>query len=125
MAGRVLAVQKIDLIGFLFLLFILTWIPIHILTLAMLPKNIKGYKDAGVPMWPVVSSMEETMRVIAGSAFLNMVILFSIACILLTLHRICLVFENEIKQPEIVATVGFFESLRAAIQHHRADYRCL
>ena len=49
MAGRVLAVQKIDLISVLFLLFILTWIPIHILTLAMLPKNIKGYKDAGVP----------------------------------------------------------------------------
>ena len=82
MAGRVLAVQKIDLIGFLFLLFILTWIPIHILTLAMLPKNIKGYKDACVPMWPVVSSLEETMRVIAGSAFLNMIILFLIACVL-------------------------------------------
>ncbi|MHA1718213.1 MAG: protoheme IX farnesyltransferase [Promethearchaeota archaeon] len=84
LAGRVLAVQKIDLIGILFLLFILTWIPIHILTLAMLPKNLKGYKDAGVPMWPVVSSKEETMRVIAGSAFLNMIILFLIACILNT-----------------------------------------
>ena len=84
MAGRVLAVQKIDLIGFLFLFFILTWIPIHILTLAMLPKNIKGYRDANVPMWPVVSSLDETMRVIAGSAFLNMVILFLIACILHT-----------------------------------------
>ena len=82
MAGRVLAVQKIDLIGFLFLFFILTWIPIHILTLAMLPKNLIGYRDAGVPMWPVVSSLEETMRVIAGSAFLNMVILFLLACIL-------------------------------------------
>lgn len=82
MAGRVLAVQKIDLIGILFLFFILTWIPIHILTLAMLPKNIKGYKDACVPMWPVVSSLDETMRVIAGSAFLNMIILFLIACIL-------------------------------------------
>jgi len=82
MAGRVLAVEKIDWIGIFFLLFILTWIPIHILTLAMLPKNIKGYKDAGVPMWPVVRSLEETMRVIAGSAFLNMIILFLLACIL-------------------------------------------
>jgi len=79
MAGRVLAIQKIDVIGILLLLFILTWIPIHILTLAMLPKNLKGYKDAGVPMWPVVSSLEETMRVIAGSAFLNLVFLFLIA----------------------------------------------
>lgn len=84
MAGRVLAVQKIDLVGVLLLIFILTWIPIHILTLAMLPKNIKGYTDAGVPMWPVVRSKEETMRVIAGSAFLNMIVLFSIACILNT-----------------------------------------
>jgi protoheme IX farnesyltransferase len=112
MAGRVLAVQKIDLIGFLFLLFILTWIPIHILTLAMLPKNIKGYKDACVPMWPVVSSLEETMRVIAGSAFLNMVILFLIACILDTnliirgiitaccLFVIYLVIKNLIKPSE-------------------------
>ena len=112
MAGRVLAVQKIDLVGILFLLFILTWIPIHILTLAMLPKNIKGYIDACVPMWPVVSSKEDTMRVIAGSAFLNMIILFLIACILNTnliirvLTAICcliviyLVIKNLIKPSE-------------------------
>ena len=83
LAGRVLAVGKVDLVGIFFLLFILTWIPVHILTLALLPKNLKGYRDAGVPMWPVVESKESTMRVIAGSAFLNMIVLYLIAC---TLH---------------------------------------
>lgn len=119
MAGRVLAVQRIDLISVLFLLFILTWIPIHILTLAMLPKNIKGYKEAGVPMWPIVRPLEETMRVIAGSAFLNMIILFLLACILDTnllvrvIIAICclivifLVIKNLIKPSEKLTFIIF------------------
>ena len=79
MAGRVAALKSIDAIGFLFLLFILTWIPVHILTIAMIPRNLEGYKQAKVPMWPVVSSEKETMRVIAIGAFLSSLILYEIA----------------------------------------------
>ena len=72
----------LDWIGFLFLIFILAWIPVHILTIALIPKNFKGYKDAGVPMWPVVSSEKQTMRVIAIGAFLSSVALYEVAQIL-------------------------------------------
>jgi len=72
----------LDWIGFLFLIFILAWIPVHILTIALIPKNFKGYKDAGVPMWPVVSSEKQTMRVIAIGAFLSSVALYEVVQIL-------------------------------------------
>ncbi len=84
MGGRVLAIQAVDHIGFYFLLFILTWIPVHILTLAMFPHNLKGYREAKIPMWPVVSSEKETMRVIAVSTLINVTGLFLIACFLHT-----------------------------------------
>lgn len=84
MAGRVLAIQNVDHIAFYFLLFILTWIPVHILTLAMFPQNLKGYQEAKVPMWPVVSSEKETIRVITGSTLLNAIDIFLIACFLNT-----------------------------------------
>jgi len=72
----------LDWIGLLLLIFILAWIPVHILTIALIPKNFKGYKDAGIPMWPVVSSEKQTMRVIAISAFLSSVALYEVVQIL-------------------------------------------
>jgi len=72
----------LDWVGFLFLIFILAWIPVHILTIALIPKNFKGYKDAGIPMWPVVSSEKQTMRVIAIGAFISSVALYEVAQIL-------------------------------------------
>ena len=72
----------LDWIGFLFLIFILAWIPVHILTIALIPKNFKGYKDAGIPMWPVVSSETQTMRVIAIGAFISSVALYEAARVL-------------------------------------------
>jgi protoheme IX farnesyltransferase len=79
LAGRVAVLKSIDIIGFLFLLFILFWIPVHILTIALIPRNLEGYKQAKVPMWPVVSSEKETMRVIAIGAFLSSFTLYHIA----------------------------------------------
>jgi len=72
----------LDWIGLLLLIFILAWIPVHILTIALIPKNFKGYKDAGIPMWPVVSSEKQTMRVIAIGAFLSSVALYEAARLL-------------------------------------------
>jgi protoheme IX farnesyltransferase len=72
----------LDWIGFLFLIFILAWIPVHILTIALIPRNFKGYKDAGIPMWPVVSSEAQTMRVIAIGAFISSVTLYEAARLL-------------------------------------------
>lgn len=81
-AGRVAITGSLDWIGFLLLLFILTWIPVHILTIALIPKNFEGYKKAKVPMWPIVSSQAQTMRVIAIGAFLSSVALYEAARLL-------------------------------------------
>jgi len=81
-AGRVAITGSLDWIGFLLLIFILTWIPVHILTIALIPKNFEGYKKAKVPMWPVVSSQAQTMRVIAIGAFLSSVALYEAARLL-------------------------------------------
>ena len=50
------------------------WIPTHIWSLSLHVK--KDYKKAGVPMMPVVSSEEKSVRVIAGTTL--MMVLFSI-----------------------------------------------
>jgi len=81
-AGRVAISGNLDWIGFLLLIFILAWIPVHILTIALIPKNFEGYKKANIPMWPVVSSQAQTMRVIAIGAFLSSVALYEAARLL-------------------------------------------
>ncbi len=82
MAARVVVLGHLDEVGMEFLLFILAWIPVHILTLALLPKNFNGYKEAKVPMWPVVSSESQTMRVIALGAIISSMTLYRIAHLL-------------------------------------------
>jgi len=81
-AGRVAISGNLDWIGFLLLIFILAWIPVHILTIALIPKNFESYKKANIPMWPVVSSQAQTMRVIAIGAFLSSVALYEAARLL-------------------------------------------
>jgi protoheme IX farnesyltransferase len=82
LAGRTVILHSIDWIGFLFLIFILCWIPVHILTLALIPKNYDGYKEAKIPMWPVVSSKNQTMRVIAIGAIFSSFSLYEIVQIM-------------------------------------------
>ncbi len=82
MAGRIAVLGHLDEVGMEFLLFILAWIPVHILTLALLPKNFDGYKEAKVPMWPVVSSKSQTMRVIALGAVVSSMTLYRMAHLL-------------------------------------------
>lgn len=50
LAGRALATGQIDLIGILFALAILLWIPTHILTFSI--KYAEQYRAAGVPVVP-------------------------------------------------------------------------
>jgi len=82
LAGRTIILGRVDWIGLIFLMFILSWIPVHILTLALIPKNYNGYKKAKVPMWPVVSSKNQTMRVIAIGAFISSLMLYECAQLL-------------------------------------------
>ena len=82
MAARVAVIGRLDDVGMYFLVFILTWIPVHILTLALIPKNYEDYKAAKVPIWPVVSTRIQTMRIIAFGAILSSLTLYRIAHVL-------------------------------------------
>ncbi len=89
-AGRTAVINNIDLIGILFALFVICWIPLHILSLSLLPKNLQGYIDAKVPMWPVVSGKPQTIQVITFSALISALISV-ITGILLEIHIILLI----------------------------------
>jgi protoheme IX farnesyltransferase len=66
LAGRALALGRVDLVGVLLALGVLLWIPAHILTLAM--RRADEYSAAGVPAWPCVYGKAATRLLIAGSS---------------------------------------------------------
>ncbi|UCG03800.1 MAG: protoheme IX farnesyltransferase [Candidatus Heimdallarchaeota archaeon] len=70
-AGRTAVTGTIDMIALLIGFFVLAWIPLHILTLALIPKNLEDYRNAKIPMWPVVTNKNQTIRVITISAVLS------------------------------------------------------
>ena len=65
--------QHIEL-GLIMASLVFLWIPTHIWSLSLHVK--KDYKKAGVPMLPVVSSEDRSVRVIAGTTL--MMVIFSI-----------------------------------------------
>ncbi len=89
LAGRTAVVGQVDLVGVLLALFVIAWIPLHILTLAMLPENLEGYRRAGVPMWPVVRGTGETMIIVTLSAILSAVVVVMTG-VVLNLHWLAL-----------------------------------
>jgi len=66
LAGRVLAVGEIDLIGILLTIAILLWIPTHILTFSM--RYFDDYRRAGVPTFPSTYGYHTTRVIIALSS---------------------------------------------------------
>jgi len=69
LAGRALALGRIDLIGVLLAVGVLLWIPAHILTLAM--RRADEYRAAGVPAWPSVYGPTATRRLISASTIVG------------------------------------------------------
>ena len=68
LAGRVLAIGHVDLVGVLLTLSILFWIPTHTLTFSI--RFHDDYKAAGVPTFPSTYGIEFTRFIIALSAIL-------------------------------------------------------
>jgi protoheme IX farnesyltransferase len=68
LAGRVLAVGYVDMVGILLSLAVLFWIPTHILTFSM--RYHEDYKAAGVPTFPSTYGFAFTRATIAISAIL-------------------------------------------------------
>jgi protoheme IX farnesyltransferase len=118
-AGRAAAIATVDFISISMAVLVLCWIPLHILSLALIPKNLQGYTDAKVPMWPVVTSKEQTIRVISISAILSSIaigmtgilletyILLLLPLILFSSYVIVKSFLN-LKQPTDLRTFKIF-----------------
>ncbi len=68
LAGRVLAVGQIELIGLLLAAAVLFWIPTHTLTFSI--KFFDDYQAAGVPTFPSTYGLEATRAVIALSSII-------------------------------------------------------
>jgi protoheme IX farnesyltransferase len=80
LAGRVLALGQVDLVGLLLGCSVLLWIPSHILTLAL--RYADDYRHAGVPVWPNVYGPRATRLFIAGANLLNTLVLAACAFLL-------------------------------------------
>lgn len=74
LAGRALALGRVDLVGVLLAAGVLLWIPAHILTLAM--RRADEYRAAGVPTWPSVHGTAATRLLIAASSVFGALTLF-------------------------------------------------
>lgn len=85
LAGRVLALGRVDLVGLLLAASILLWIPSHILTLSL--RYADDYRRAGVPVWPNVYGTRSTRAFVAGANLLNAVVL-SACALLLRVHAL-------------------------------------
>jgi protoheme IX farnesyltransferase len=83
LAGRVLALGRLDIVEVLLAGSVLLWIPSHILTLAL--RYADDYRRAGVPAWPNVYGRRATRLVIAGANLLNVLVLM-ICALLLRVH---------------------------------------
>jgi heme o synthase len=68
LAGRAIALGRIDLIGILLTLAVLFWIPTHILTFSM--RYFEDYCNARVPTFPSTYGFEATRAIIALSAII-------------------------------------------------------
>ncbi len=68
LAGRVLAVGEIEMIGLLLAAAVLFWIPTHTLTFSI--KFFNDYQAAGVPTFPSTYGLETTRAVIALSSII-------------------------------------------------------
>jgi len=85
LAGRVLALGRVDLVGLLLAGSILLWIPSHILTLAI--RYAGDYRQAGVPVWPNVYGARATRLLVAGANLVNTAVLTACA-FLLRVHAV-------------------------------------
>lgn len=88
LAGQTAATGEISLGGIMMALFVICWIPLHILTLALFPKNLEGYRAAKVPMWSVINQ-SQSVKVITFSAILS-VWLIAVTGIILNIHFLIL-----------------------------------
>lgn len=80
LAGRVLAVGRIDLLGVLLALSVLFWIPTHIMTFSI--KYAEDYRRAGIPVFPNTHGVKVTRIIIGFSTAAAAITMLSAAWLL-------------------------------------------
>jgi len=80
LAGRALGTGRVDGLGLLLSASVLTWIPAHIMSLAM--RYADDYREAGVPTWPTVHGFDSARRFIAAANGLRIVALIGAGSLL-------------------------------------------
>lgn len=113
LAGRVLALGRVDLIGLLLAGAILLWIPSHILTLAT--RHASDYRQGGVPMWPLVYGQRATRVFIATTTLLNAIV-FTLCAALLKIHWLPLLML--IGMSAALFTLSVFQIVRPTEQRN-------
>jgi protoheme IX farnesyltransferase len=68
LAGRVMALGRLDLVGILLAMAVLFWIPTHIMTFSM--RYFEDYRLARVPIFPSTYGFEATRAIIALSTII-------------------------------------------------------
>ncbi len=82
LAGVTAVTNSITVAGILMGLFVVCWIPLHFLTLALIPENLSGYQEANIPVWPIVRGQTETIQVITISAIISSILIISTGFVL-------------------------------------------
>ena len=77
LAGRALALGRIDAVGVMLALGVLLWIPTHSLTFSM--RHLDDYRTAGVPTFPGVYGFRATRAVIAVSSLAAALVMAGVA----------------------------------------------
>ena len=73
LAGRALSLGRIDLIGILLALGVLTWIPSHIMPLTI--RYLADYQRAGVPTFPSAYGLKTTRLIISAAVTFTMIVM--------------------------------------------------
>lgn len=89
LAGRTLALGKLDFLGILMAISILLWIPTHIMTFNI--KYQEDYKIAGIPTFPEKFGVKTTRWIIASSTLLTIGTIVLIGRLLALPHAIQLI----------------------------------
>ena len=80
LAGRALALGRIDAVGIMLALGVLLWIPTHIMTFSM--RHFDDYRAAGIPTFPGRYGFRATRVVIAASSLAAALVMACVAAMI-------------------------------------------
>ncbi|MCL5986874.1 MAG: heme o synthase [Actinobacteria bacterium] len=111
LSGRVLALGEIDTVGLLLTLWILLWVPCHVLLISL--RYADDYRQANVPVWSNRYGVRSTNIFITLASLLNTVVLVVCASLL----------QMHIVSVALLLAISLAVFIMAAIQVFRPDMK--